>query len=117
MKIIDAHTHLSGYETGESAEGIVTCLDKCDIDITFVFAPLLNVHSWELSDEHLADIRTHNDYCADLCSQFPERLYGFCVLNPSPELAGGSLRRSLHLMTAQVRRRYRGPRLRRVQTL
>ena len=80
MKIIDAHTHLSGSETGESAEGIVTCLDKCDIDIAFVFAPLLNVHSWELSDEHLVDIRTHNDYCADLCSQFPERLYGFCVL-------------------------------------
>src|SRR5437588_7630963 len=98
MKILDAHTHLSGSETGESAEGIVACLDACDVDIAFVFAPLLNVHTAELTDEHLADIRTHNDYCADICSRAPERLYGFCVLNPVPELARGFFVRAVHLM-------------------
>lgn len=106
MKILDAHTHLSGSETGESAEGILACLDACDVDIAFVFAPLLDVHSWELSDEHLDDIRKHNDYCADLCSQSPERLYGFCVLNPAPELAGGSVTRAAKLMVEEVRRCY-----------
>jgi predicted TIM-barrel fold metal-dependent hydrolase len=106
MKIVDAHTHLSGSETGESAEGIVTCLDACDVDIAFVFAPLLNVHTSELTDEHLDDIRTHNDYCANLCSQAPERLYGFCVLNPVPALAGGSFKQAVKLMIEEVRRCY-----------
>ena len=106
MKVLDAHTHLSGSESEESAEGIVACLDACDVDIAFVFAPLLNVHSWELIDEHLNDIRTHNDYCADLCSKAPERLYGFCVLNPAPGLSGGSLKKSVNLMIEEVRRCY-----------
>ncbi|HEX6480476.1 MAG TPA: amidohydrolase family protein [Ktedonobacteraceae bacterium] len=106
MKILDAHTHLSGSETGESTEGIVACLDACDVDIAFVFAPLLNVHTAELTDEHLDDIRTHNDYCADICSQAPERLYGFCVLNPVPELAHGSFEHAVRLMIEEVRRCY-----------
>jgi len=106
MKIIDAHTHLSGSETGENTEGIVACMDACDIDKAFVFAPLLNVHSWELTDEHLDDIRNHNDYCADICSDAPERLLGFCVLNPVPQLAGGSFKKSVDLMIKEVRRCY-----------
>jgi hypothetical protein len=56
MKILDAHTHLSGSETDENTEGIVACLDACHVDKAFVFAPLLNVHSWELTDGHLDDI-------------------------------------------------------------
>ncbi|MBV8694665.1 MAG: amidohydrolase family protein [Ktedonobacteraceae bacterium] len=106
MKILDAHTHLSGSETGETAKDIIACMDACDVDISFVYAPLLNVHSWELSDEHLQDIRLHNDYCSDLCSSYTDRLYGFCVLNPVPSLAGGSLERAVTLMTAEVRRCY-----------
>ena len=106
MKIIDAHTHLSGSETGENTEGIVACMDACDVDKAFVFAPLLNVHSWELTDEHLDDIRNHNDYCADICSDAPERLLGFCVLNPVPQLAGGSFKKSVDLMIKEVRRCY-----------
>src|SRR5205085_10829895 len=89
---LDARTHLSASETGENAGGIVACLDACEVDIAFVFAPLLNVHSWELTAEHLDDIRIHNDYCADICSQAPDRLYGFCALNPIAVLAGGSFR-------------------------
>ncbi|HEX6555155.1 MAG TPA: amidohydrolase family protein [Ktedonobacteraceae bacterium] len=106
MKILDAHTHLSGSETGENTEGIVACMDECDVDKAFVFAPLLNVHSWELTDEHLDDIRNHNDYCADICSGAPERLLGFCVLNPVPQLAGGSFKKSVDLMIKEVRRCY-----------
>ncbi|TMC87047.1 MAG: hypothetical protein E6J22_18080, partial [Chloroflexi bacterium] len=106
MKILDAHTHLSGSETGENTEGIMACMDACDIDKAFVFAPLLNVHSWELTDEHLDDIRNHNDYCADICSGAPERLLGFCVLNPVPQLAGGSFKKSVDLMIKEVRRCY-----------
>lgn len=106
MKILDAHTHLSGSETGENAKDIIACLDACNVDLAFVFAPLLDVHSWELTDTHLHDIRAHNDYCANICSQFPERLYGFCVLNPVPELAGGSFERSVELMIEEVRRCY-----------
>ena len=106
MKVLDAHTHLSGSETGETAEGIVACLDACDVDKAFVFAPLLNVHSWELTDEHLDDICKHNDYCADICSGAPERLLGFCVLNPVPTLAGGSFNDAVGLMIEEVRRCY-----------
>ena len=106
MKFLDAHTHLSGSETGENAGGIVACLDACEVDIAFVFAPLLNVHSWELTDEHIDDIRKHNDYCAHICSQAPERLYGFCVLNPVPGLAGGSFEHAVDLMIEEVRRCY-----------
>src|SRR5437588_129348 len=106
MKVIDAHTHLSGSESEESAEGIVACLDVCEVENAFVFAPLLNVHTWELTDKHLDDIRAHNNYCADLCSRAPERLYGFCVLNPVPRLAGGSFKRAVELMIEEVRRCY-----------
>ncbi|OLE32348.1 MAG: hypothetical protein AUG45_10430 [Ktedonobacter sp. 13_1_20CM_3_54_15] len=64
MKILDAHTHLLGSETGENTEGIVACMDECDVDKAFVFAPLLNVHScwtscralfhWELTSKLFA---------------------------------------------------------------
>lgn len=106
MQILDAHTHLSGSETGETTENIVACLDACEVDKAFVFAPLLNVHSWQLTDEHLGDIRNHNDYCADICSGAPERLLGFCVLNPVPGLAGGSFSDAVGLMVEEVRRCY-----------
>jgi predicted TIM-barrel fold metal-dependent hydrolase len=106
LKFIDAHTHLSGSETGETAEDIVACLEACNVEHAFVFAPLLDVRSWQLKAEHLADIRIHNDYCADICSKAPERLFGFCVLNPSPGLAHGSLKRSVELMVEEVRRCY-----------
>nr|BBH86394.1 hypothetical protein KTC_11450 [Thermosporothrix sp. COM3] len=106
MMIVDAHTHLSGSETGENAREIIQTLDACHVDVAFVFAPLLNVHTWELSDKHLDDIRQHNDYCANLCSEAPERLYGFCVLNPTPELANNSLEQAVALMVEEVRRCY-----------
>jgi predicted TIM-barrel fold metal-dependent hydrolase len=59
-----------------------------------------------LTDEHLDDIRTHNDYSADICSADPERLLGFCSLNPAPELAGGDLGRAVDLMIEEANRCY-----------
>src|SRR2546430_507097 len=63
MRILDAHTHLSGPESGESAQGILACMDECGVDKAFVIAPLLDVHTWELMDTHLEQVRENNDYC------------------------------------------------------
>ncbi|GAC1320602.1 MAG: hypothetical protein NVSMB2_16640 [Chloroflexota bacterium] len=106
MKVLDAHTHLSGADSGENSADIVATLDACGVDKAFVFAPLVDVHSWQLSDEHIDDIRAHNDYCADICSPEPERLLAFCVLNPAPQLAGGSLKRAVDVMIEEARRSY-----------
>src|SRR6266576_2896538 len=106
LKILDAHTHLSGAESGETPEHILASLDACGVDSAFVFAPLLNVRSWQLADGDLKDVRIHNNYCAHVCSSAPERLYGFCVLNPAPQLAGGSLKRSVSQMIKEAQRCY-----------
>ncbi|HEY0584017.1 MAG TPA: amidohydrolase family protein [Chloroflexota bacterium] len=106
MRILDAHTHLSGSEFGESPEGILETLDALHIDKAFIFAPLLDVRSWLLNDTHLEDIRTHNDYCANLASVAPDRLLGFCVLDPSPALAEGNKARAVDLMRDEVKRCY-----------
>ncbi len=106
MKYLDAHTHLSGSESGENAADIVATLDACDVDKAFVFAPLVDVRSWQLVDEDLTDVKAHNDYCADICSGAPERLLGFAVLNPSPQLANGSVGRAVELMIEEAHRCY-----------
>jgi hypothetical protein len=95
-RILDAHTHLSGSESGECAENILDCMDACGVEKAFIFAPELDVQTRLLTNEHLDDIRTHNDYCAEVCSKAPERLLGFCNLNPARELAGGDLDRAVH---------------------
>ncbi|MDQ3911397.1 MAG: amidohydrolase family protein [Actinomycetota bacterium] len=105
-KVLDAHTHLSGSESGESAENILDCMDACGVEKAFIFAPELNVQTSLLTDEHLDDIRTHNDYCADICSAAPERLLGFCSLNPTPQLAGGDLERAVDLKIEEANRCY-----------
>jgi predicted TIM-barrel fold metal-dependent hydrolase len=106
MPVLDAHTHLSGSESGESPDNILETLDACGVDKAFVFAPLLDVRSWQLETSDMGAIRTHNDYCADIASAAPERLFGFCVLNPSPALADGSKARSVRLMVDEVKRCY-----------
>jgi predicted TIM-barrel fold metal-dependent hydrolase len=106
LLVHDAHTHLSGSHSGESAQNIVACLDAVGVASAFVFAPLLDVQSWHLTDGHLEDIRAHNDYAADVCSQAPDRLLGFCVLNPAPGIAGGSIGRAVDLMGEEAGRCY-----------
>src|SRR3712207_4252074 len=102
-RILDAHTHLTGQE---SAEDILRCMDFCGVEKAFVFAPMLNVQAHEITSDSLDDIRTHNDYCADVCSRAPERLLGFCTLNPMPELADGDLGRAVGLMVEEAERCY-----------
>jgi len=106
LRILDAHTHLSGSESGESAELILLCLDTCGIDKAFIFAPLIDSRSDQLTVQHIEDVRAHNTYCASLCSTAPDRLIGFCVLNPAPGLASGSVARATDLMIEEVRRCY-----------
>lgn len=106
LPVLDTHTHLSGSASGESTEGIVATLEACGVDKAFVFAPLVDVRSYQLTDEHLDDIRSHNDYCADICSGAPEKLFGFCVLNPAPQMTGGDFDRAVELMVEEARRCY-----------
>ena len=101
--ILDAHTHLTGEE---SADQILECMDSCGVEKAFVFAPMLNVGAHEITSDSLHDIRTHNDSCADVCSKAPERLLGFCALNPMPDLAGGDLDRAVDLMIGEAERSY-----------
>jgi uncharacterized protein len=104
-KILDCHTHLTGME-GESAESILECMDFCGIEKVFLFAPMLDVQKHEITSDSLQDIRTHNDYCADVCSRAPDRLLGFCTLNPTPDLADGDLGRAVELMVEEAERCY-----------
>ena len=106
VAILDAHTHLSGSEFGETPDNIIQTLDVCGVDKAFVFAPLLDVRSWKLINDDLSDIRSHNDYCAGIASADPQRLFGFCVVDPSPGLAGGSSARAVDLMIEEVSRCY-----------
>jgi predicted TIM-barrel fold metal-dependent hydrolase len=105
-RVLDAHTHLSGSQSGEDAAGIVGTLDEAGVDKAFVFAPLLDTRSFQLVADDMERIRAHNDYCADLCSAAPDRLLGFCVLNPAPGLADGGEGRAVSLMAEEARRCY-----------
>ena len=102
-RILDAHTHLTGQE---SADEILECMDFCGVEKAFVFAPMLKVQAREITSDSLTDIRTHNDYCADICSKTPDRLLGFCTLNPMPDLADGDLSRAVDLMVEEAQRCY-----------
>ena len=101
--ILDAHTHLTGQE---SAEEVLECMNACTVEKAYVFAPELDVATRRLTNDNLDDIRKHNDYCADVCSKAPDRLLGFCTLNPAPELAGGDFDRAVDLMIEEAHRCY-----------
>ena len=106
VPVIDAHTHTSGPERDGSASYVVSVMDECGVEQAFVFAPLLSAQGKELTDESLGDVRTHNDYIAHFCSQSPERLLAFCVLNLHPGLGGGDAGRTAELMIEEARRCY-----------
>jgi uncharacterized protein len=106
LPIIDVHTHTSGSDADGPADGVVRCMDQCGVEQAFMFAPMLQPHGLELTDQHADDIRKHNDYIASYCAQSPERLLAFCVLNPNPSLAGGDLDAAVALMVEEARRCY-----------
>jgi len=101
--ILDAHTHLTG---SEEPEQILECMNACAVEKAFLFAPELDVASRRLTNDHLDDVRKHNDYCADVCSADPDRLLGFCNLIPTPNLADGDLDRAVDLMIEEAERCY-----------
>jgi hypothetical protein len=81
--IPDAHTHLTGRESADQIHQILECMDFCGVEKAFVFAPMLNVGAHQITSDSLDDIRTHNGYCADVCSKASERLLGFCHPDPN----------------------------------
>ncbi|MDP9486760.1 MAG: amidohydrolase family protein [Actinomycetota bacterium] len=104
-RVLDCHTHLTGME-GESAESILECLDAVGVEKAFVFAPMLDIQNRVITSDSMDDIRTHNDYCADICSKAPERLLGFCTLNPTPHLTDGDLEKAVDLNIEEAHRCY-----------
>jgi predicted TIM-barrel fold metal-dependent hydrolase len=81
-------------------------MDACGVEKAFIFAPLLAQQGLQLTEENLKDIRLHNDYVADFCARFPDRLLAFAVLNPNPVIAGGDLERAVRLMVEEASRCY-----------
>lgn len=88
IPIIDVHTHTSGPDEDGPPTQVVKCMDGCGVEQSFVFAPLLEPHALDLTDEHLDDIRLHNDYIAHFapsllsdCSPLPSSI-------PIPALPG-----------------------------
>jgi predicted TIM-barrel fold metal-dependent hydrolase len=104
LRIFDAHTHLSGPDSGETPENIVQTLDACNVEKAFVIAPLITKGSWELDESHLDETRRNNDYCARVCARMPDRLLGFCVLNPAPGVSGGTFGQAVDLMIEEAKR-------------
>jgi len=81
-------------------------MDECGVQMAFMFAPLLEVHGLDITAENVQDIRRHNTYIAHYCSYFPDRLLAFAVLNPTPQIGGGDMERSVELMIEEARRCY-----------
>ena len=106
LPVIDVHTHTSGSEADGTVDDVVRCMDACGVEQAFTFAPLLQPHGLQLTDDHVSDIRRHNDYIAAYCAQSPERLLAFCVLNPNPMLTGGDIDAAVALMVDEARRCY-----------
>src|SRR3712207_8448589 len=94
------------YTTLFRSDEILECMDFCGVEKAFVFAPMLEVQAHEITSDSLDDIRTHNDYYADICSKAPDRLLGFCTLNPTPHLADGDLDKAVNLMIEEAERCY-----------
>jgi len=108
--IVDFHTHLfppqirenrEEYFNGEpafellyaspksrmvGAEDIVATLDEQGVDVSVVFG-----FPWK----NMEITRQHNDYIADAVARFPDRLKGFCCLDPCPSEAAAEVERCL----------------------
>jgi predicted TIM-barrel fold metal-dependent hydrolase len=68
----------------EDPEQILERMNACAVEKAFLFTPELDIATRRLTNDNIDDIRKHNDYCADVCSAAPDRLLGFCTLNPTP---------------------------------
>lgn len=108
--IVDFHTHVfppdvrknrDRYFTGEpgfellyaspkskmiGAGDIVAAMDDQGVDISVVFG-----FPWKKLDT----ARRHNDYIAEAVARYPDRLKGFCCLDPCPPEAAAEVERCL----------------------
>ena len=108
--IVDFHTHLfppdvrksrEKYFAGESAfellyaspkskmigaGEIITAMDEQGVDVSVVFG-----FPWK----NLEIAKRHNDYIAEAVARYPDRLKGFCCLDPCPSEAAAEVERCL----------------------
>ena len=108
--IVDFHTHLfppkirenrDTYFKGEpafellyassksrmvGADETVATMDKQGVDVSVVFG-----FPWK----NMEIARQHNDYIAEAVTRFPDRLKGFCCLDPCPSEAAAEVERCL----------------------
>jgi len=108
--IIDFHTHLfppdvrksrENYFAGESAfellyaspkskmigaGEIIAAMDEQGVDVSVVFG-----FPWK----NLEMAKRHNDYIAEAVARYPDRLKGFCCLDPCPSDAAAEVERCL----------------------
>jgi predicted TIM-barrel fold metal-dependent hydrolase len=96
---LDAHTHLisqplldlltgGGIPTG-GAEDLIAHLDAANVDKAVV----LSLGYWSLPDD--SNMAAENDFTAMEVAKFPERLVGFCGINPKFDSALGEIERCL----------------------
>lgn len=75
--IIDAHAHLGAFRNfhipGHDADGLIAAMDSFGIDRT-----VLSAHAAISSD-----VRRGNDETTQAVRAFPDRLAGYCVVNPN----------------------------------
>jgi hypothetical protein len=82
-----AACHARGQATA-SAESLVAAMDEHYVDRAVCF-------SWPFADPGLC--REANDYVADACRRFPDRLVGFGVIQPADPGAAGEVTRCARL--------------------
>ena len=108
--IVDFHTHLFPREIRENrekyfpgepafellyatpkarmigADGMVAIMEEQGVDVSVVFG-----FPWKIMET----ARMHNDYIAAVVAKYPERLKGFCCLDPCDEIAAVEVERCL----------------------
>lgn len=77
--VIDSHNHLGGPDKGDgrsqTPDGIIAAMDSAGIDMAVVFP-------FNEADPGVSFSRT-NDYIAGAAGRHPDRLIGFCRLDPN----------------------------------
>jgi len=98
---IDVHTHLmsqaltdmltGGGVPASTAEDLIAHLDEANVQKAIV----LSLGYWGLPDD--SNVAPENDYTAAEVAKYPDRLIGFCGINPLYESAVGEIDRCLDL--------------------
>lgn len=75
---IDAHSHVLGLELGGdcTVEDLIEAMDRLDIDQACVSLPIVR------SNPPPSVVRQANDIVIDAMQRYPDRLLGYCFINP-----------------------------------